>query len=534
SCNTPANRTCWTAGFDTSTNYYQKWPATGQQLTYDLRITNGTCNPDGHSSKTCFLVNGQYPGPAIRASWGDSVRVTVHNDLQINGTSIHFHGLRQFQTCQNDGTNGVTECPIAPGESRSYQWTATEYGTSWYHSHHSVQYSQGILGPIIIDGPTTQNYDQDLGALPLTDWYYDDTFMLLWRALYGGGAPPPAQNVLVNGSMIDGFGHGKYSVINVVKGQTYKLRLINAATDTLFHVSMDNHPFTVVGADFVAVDPYQTTDLKMNIGQRYDIVFTANQTASNYWLRVRPGAAVCGSPQIYNATHSDVVVGAILRYSGAPAANPTSTGYTMAATCEDETYSNHLKLNVPSTTFAAQEKPIDITLGTGPKNIANWFINGSSLDVDWQNPTLAYILNGTTNYPKSENVFLMPQANAWYFWVIINPATPPLPHPVHLHGHDFYKLGSGTGPFPGVSALNFNNPMRRDVSTLPGSATGGWLVFGFPADNPGVWLTHCHIAWHVSEGFGMQFVERATEIPGTIGQVDEFNQGCLDWRNYWN
>lgn len=71
--------------------------------------------------------------------WGDMVSVTVKNSLQYNGTSMHFHGVQQHNTNNMDGVNGITECPLAPGDSKTYTWRATAYGTSWYHSHYSNQ-----------------------------------------------------------------------------------------------------------------------------------------------------------------------------------------------------------------------------------------------------------------------------------------------------------------------------------------------------------------------------------------------------------
>jgi FtsP/CotA-like multicopper oxidase with cupredoxin domain len=528
--NGPTSRDCWSDGFDINTNVYTNTPSTGQTVTYDLTITNTTCNPDGHAEKWCQLINNQYPGPTIRAQWGDTVRIVVHNDLQNNGTSIHWHGIRQLNTCQQDGTNGITECPIAPGSTRTYEWKATQYGTTWYHSHHTAQYGEGALGTIIIDGPATANYDEDLGVLPLTDWFYQQVFTLLWGAINGNGAPPPSQNVLVNGSMIDGAGNGQYTQITVEKGKTYRLRFVNTAVDHLFHVSIDNHPLTVIAADFVTVKPYQTTDLKIGIGQRYDIVFTADQDVSSYWLRIRPGNPACGQAQIYS--NSAVTVGAILNYQGANSTTPTSTGLGTATTCDDEVYEPFITLPVPSDSFVSEFTPIDITFGRSTTNLVNWFINSSSLDVDWEMPTLEYVREGNTSYIQSMNVIEMPQANEWYFWVIQNTNAPGLPHPIHLHGHDFYNLGSGSGSFPGtLDSLNFDAPMRRDVALLPAS---GWLVLAFPSDNPGAWLMHCHIAWHVSQGLGLQFLERSSEIIGAIGSLADFQQGCNEWSQYWD
>lgn len=48
-----------------------------------------------------------------------------------------------------DGVNGITQCPIAPGDTFTYNWTALQYGSSWYHSHYSVQYADGALGPLV-------------------------------------------------------------------------------------------------------------------------------------------------------------------------------------------------------------------------------------------------------------------------------------------------------------------------------------------------------------------------------------------------
>jgi hypothetical protein len=99
-----------------------------------------------------------------------------------------------------------------------------------------------------------------------------------------------------------------------------------------------------------------------------------------------------------------------------------------------------------------------------------------------------------------------------------------------LHGHDFFVLAQETGEFSENTVLNLDNPLRRDTASLPG---GGFLVLAFKTDNPGSWLMHCHIAWHVSEGFAMQFVEREGEIAGTLTQPNEFLDTCSTWDSYY-
>ena len=166
--NGPSSRSCWGA-YNINTDYGTTWPNTGVVKSYTFHITNTTLSPDG-TPKQVLAVNGQVPGPTIECNWGDTISVTVYNDMQSNGTSLHWHGLRQLHSNSQDGTNGVTECALAPGDSKTYTFQATEYGTSWYHSHFSAQYGDGVQGPIVIHGPASANYDVDLG--PITIGYY--------------------------------------------------------------------------------------------------------------------------------------------------------------------------------------------------------------------------------------------------------------------------------------------------------------------------------------------------------------------------
>ena len=107
-------------------------------------------------------------------------------------------------------------------------------------------------------------------------------------------------------------------------------------------------------------------------------------------------------------------------------------------------------------------------------------------------------------------------------------AAAPPPHPIHLHGHDFFTLGSGLGQYNSSLPLNFENPPRRDTTTLP---SRGWLAIAFLANNPGAWLMHCHIAWHISEGLGVQFLEAPQDI--VLPDMTAFNNQCSNWKQ-WN
>lgn len=107
-------------------------------------------------------------------------------------------------------------------------------------------------------------------------------------------------------------------------------------------------------------------------------------------------------------------------------------------------------------------------------------------------------------------------------------------HPIHLHGHDFAIISQGPGLFDPNNAptSDIPNPPRRDVAMLP---SNGHLVIAMKNDNPGVWVMHCHIAWHAGSGLAMQVVESRNKIVdalGGSGALDQTRQGCSKWSDW--
>jgi len=92
--NGPTSRSCW-GKYNINTNWYDEFPSTGVIREYWLSVENTTCAPDGYE-RGCLTFNGTVPGPAIIADWGDTLVIHVTNNLKENGTSIHWHGLRQM------------------------------------------------------------------------------------------------------------------------------------------------------------------------------------------------------------------------------------------------------------------------------------------------------------------------------------------------------------------------------------------------------------------------------------------------------
>ncbi|KAL3424247.1 extracellular dihydrogeodin oxidase [Phlyctema vagabunda] len=511
--NSATDRSCW-GDYDLSTNYYDEAPDTGVTVEVYLELVNTTASLDG-VERNVLLVNGTFPGPTIIANWGDTVRVHLYNGLENNGTSLHFHGIRQNYTNQNDGVASITQCPTAPGDSITYEWRATQYGSSWYHSHFALQAWEGVLGGIIINGPASANYDEDLGNLFLNDWTHETADAMYSTAETSG--PPTLDNGLINGTNTYGTLGSRFEM-SVTAGTSYRLRLVNGAIDTHFKFMIDSHNLTVMAADFVPIVPYSTEYVSIGMGQRYDVVFTASETSGNFWMRAIP-QTFCSDND-----NADDIKG-IVRYDSTSTDDPDSSAWDYDDDCDDEDMSTLVPYYSMSVDADSTEDDFAVTVGKS-NNVFKWYMAGTTFEVEWADPTLLQVYEGDTNYTTSSHVIELDTADEWVYFII--ETTQAVPHPIHLHGHDFWVIGQGSGTYSTDTTLTLTNPPRRDVAMLPAS---GYLVIAFLTDNPGAWLLHCHIGWHTSEGFALQLIERVSEIPALI-DYDTLNSTCAAWETY--
>ena len=283
---------------------------------------------------------------------------------------------------------------------------------------------------------------------------------------------------------------------------------------------IDNHTMTVIGSDLVAIEPYEATVISIGMGQRYDIVVTADQTdATDFWMRAIPQSA-CSE----NDNEDDIR--GIIYYGDAPG-TPTTSAYDYEDSCSDETDNivPYVSKTVGSTASTTADEPVAV--GFNSENLFKWTLNSTTFVSEWEDPTLMKIMAGETAFETSNAVVLLPNADEWVYVVIST--TLAVPHPIHLHCHDFYVLAQGTGTYTdGTTTLNLDNPPRRDTAMLPAS---GYLVLAFETNNPGAWLMHCHIGWHTSEGFAMQFVEQYDSIAG-ITSNDTLTSNCESWTSH--
>lgn len=424
--NTAVSRQCW-GQYNLSTNYYTRFPDTGRTVEVWLSVEEHDCSPDGYERSSCMTVNGTIPGPAIIADWGDDLVIHITNNMKTNGTSIHWHGVRQLHSVEYDGVPGVTQCPIPPGQSMTYKFKVTQYGSSWYHSHFSVQYSEGLFGPLIFNGPATANFDEDLGMLFLQDWSHQPIFNA-WVDKEKYQITHPLSTILINGtnsfdcSTLENPAHAAKCSGNGTKfetvfesGKKYRIRLINTATDSQFQFSIDNHMLKVIAIDFVPIEPYDTESIIINSAQRYDIVVEANAQPGDYWLRA-DWVAACFGVANENPENSRGIV----RYNAASKLDPVSES-TVAApkTCGDEPYDKlvpYLKFNVSNITTTTVE---DLEYHITNAAVYHWTINSSTFEIDWSQPTLLGILDNVSDFPSTYNIVDIDSLSTDAEWAVL-------------------------------------------------------------------------------------------------------------------
>ncbi|CAG8048254.1 unnamed protein product [Penicillium olsonii] len=182
---------------------------------FELDLTWSSRAPDGVERKQ-ILVNGQSPGPPLIIEEGDEVEVTVNNFLPFN-TTVHYHGIEQQGTSWSDGVPGVSQKLIAPGRKFVSKFTATQYGTYWYHSHSRGQNMDGLYGAIYIrprEIPESlvnaisndslarsqiQKAFQDPQLLMISDWFHNTSEELRQISLSANIDTLCVDSILING-----------------------------------------------------------------------------------------------------------------------------------------------------------------------------------------------------------------------------------------------------------------------------------------------------------------------------------------------
>ncbi|MCO5602536.1 hypothetical protein L7F22_056669 [Adiantum nelumboides] len=524
--------------------------------------------------KLIISINGQYPGPTIRVREGDTIKVELENLMPTEGVVIHWHGIHQRGSPWHDGTGGVSQCAIAPGEKFEYKFVADKAGTYFYHGHVGLQRSAGLYGSLIVEVPAGVKepfqYDGEL-SLVLNDWWHrsaiEQGLRLFSNPFLWVDEP---QSLLMNGrgqyncSLIEGdqppcnASNGQCSplVLRVQPGRTYRLRIASVTSLSYLSLQIEGHTMTVVEVDGRYVNDVDLDNLNVHSGDSYSVLLRTYAEPPN------------GRKSFWVATHvrgrepkTNPGLGILVYGNNEVALLPTSTPPLSPAPWNDTAFSLNQSRQilarqgfyagwVPPPPQSSEQQAILLNTQNRVDGVIKWAINNISLALP-ATPLLQamrfrlktafdYSAAPPTSYPfRSYNIFEPPpnpnaQMGTQVYRLPLNSTVDFILqnanmlepndsgiHPWHMHGHDFWVLGYGSGAFdPTLHPQTFNlvnPPLRNTVPLYP----YGWTAIRFIADNPGVWSFHCHLEPHMHMGMTIIFAEGveflATPPTSTLG-----------------
>jgi FtsP/CotA-like multicopper oxidase with cupredoxin domain len=461
--------------------------ANAYQITNGLNIVEMTLNVQymwmtvGDNEKAVVAINNSKVGPTIYARHGDTLRILVLNNLYKEAITMHWHGIHMTDTPYMDGVPYITQCPIGAGQQMLYEFIVRQQGTFWYHTHVETTRDDACYGALILGHSSTNDI-----ILFLSDFYSSDSdtqLLMLDSNPYRWVGSPKA--LLMNGEVT-------YN-LTVTYGQQYRIHLISAAALSYYNFSIPNHILTIVEVEGSYIQEYNTPSIWINAGERYTFILNANNS----------GCYRIGFDMLQRNGPSG---SANLIYDG-------------------EICTKWINGNVNT--------PFDINQlkSYNNENIAN---ATRQLDITTQQIVAGghstYLLNNLSFIPPTVPLIL-----SYYYGMPINGLTQIIPlnlgevvditfvnmagipnpdfsqqHPIHIHGHSCWVLGSGY-KLTGIGTdLNTINPVRRDTFTLPNH---GWITVRLVANNPGIWLLHCHVTWHMILGMSLVFAYPTATLP---------------------
>ncbi|CAA0836330.1 Laccase-8, partial [Striga hermonthica] len=477
------------------------------------------------------------------------------------------HGVFQLMSGWADGPEYATQCPIRPGLSYTYKFTITrQEGTLWWHAH-SQWLRATVYGAIIIRPKSGRSYPfpKPDGEIPIVlgEWWNSNIIDVENQALATGGTPNISDAFTVNGQPGDLYACSSNNTFNlqVIRGKTYLLRIVNAALNNHLFFKIASHKMTVVGVDASYTTKYTTDLVVVAPGQTTDVLLRADQSPARYYMAARPYISAVDGGTFNNGTTTGIIV-----YEGSskssrpvmpvlPAFNDTPTAhkfFTDLTGLPTGPFWVPVPLMVDEhmfVTVGAGLTPCDLPGNAtcqGPFGLKQAFsMNNESFRFPTEISMLeAFFKNTTggvyttdfpdipplefdyTNANNTNNIALLMTTkstkvkkvrfNSAVEMVLQNTALLGIEnHPMHLHGFNFYVLAQGFGNYNANvdrKKFNFHNPQERNTIAVP---AGGWAVIRFRANNPGVWLVHCHFDEHLPSGLAMAFVVENGPTPET-------------------
>ncbi|KAL0392310.1 UNVERIFIED_CONTAM: Laccase-14 [Sesamum radiatum] len=481
------------------------------------------------TNKTMLTVNGQFPGPPIYATRGELVIVDVYNHADHNIT-IHWHGVKMPRYPWSDGPEYVTQCPISPGTMFSQRVILSdEVGTLWWHAH-SEWWRASVYGAFIILPQKKNDYPFPTphAQVPilLGEWWNANVQEVMEEFLANGGDPNVSDAFLINGQPGDLYPCSRQDTFNLTVefGKTYLIRMVNAVMNNIMFFRIANHNVTVVGSDGAYTKPLNSDYITISPGQTIDFLLEANQRPSHYYMASR----VYASAGNYDNTTTTGIVQYIGNYT--PPSSPLLPSFpNFNDTLASISFTNQLR------SLANKQYPINVPLNSTTKLFFTLSINlrpcaeNKTCDGPFQERLLASVNNVSMVLPKidilqayyksiggvyqtdfpdnppftfnfTQNFVprdLWRPENGTYVNILEYNETVELvfqgtnmvdgiDHPMHLHGHSFYVVGSGLGNFDkDKDPLNYNlvDPPLMETIAVP---RNGWTTIRFKANNPGL------------------------------------------------
>ncbi|XP_027094972.1 laccase-14-like [Coffea arabica] len=507
------------------------------------------------STKNILTVNGQFPGPSLHIRQGDTAIVHVHNKGNQNIT-VHWHGVKLPRNPWSDGPVYITQCPIMPGKSFIQNIQVTdEIGTLWWHAH--SEWSRATVhGAFIVYPKRGENYPfpqpRAENTIILGEWWKSDIQDVLTQFQHSGGDPIVSDALLINGQPGDLYPCSKQDTFKLEAeyGKTYLLRMINAAMNNILFFSIAKHQITVVGSDGSYTKPFKSDYIAISPGQTIDFLLEANQAPDHYYMAAKVYNSALPVPFDHSTTTG------IIEYSGnytpssplsfprLPLLNDTKASVNFTGGLRNLASKVDVPLNLDTKLFltiSVNLRPCETNnTCTGPAghrfaasinnisfvqpqiNILQAYYGGLRGVYEEQFPSFPPLKFNFTAQPfpfkltipslgtkvkvleYNSNVEIVLQATS----LVWSPD-----HPMHLHGHSFYVVGSGIGNFDEKKdPLNYNlvDPPLRNTIAVP---RNGWTTIRFKANNPGVWLMHCHLERHATWGMEMVFIVKNGKSP---------------------
>lgn len=409
----------------------------------------------GHTVEA-WTFNGQVPGPQLVVHEGDLVEVTLRNQDIEQGVTLHWHGVDVPNA--EDGVAGLTQDAVMPGESHTYRFVVEETGSHWYHSHQvsSVQVAKGLFGAFII---LPKRSDASSAGNGQTSGEEADVTVFAhdWET-------PDGETAVLH------LPAPAQSQI-IKPGTKVRLRLMNSASNTKIF-SLHGTPFQVSAIDGWDIHkPGVVTDRRLKIGGggRYDVTFTMPEHPVTLALDERESQAVV-------VFSKDGQGKADIR-AGGPILDPLEYGAPAPAPIDDTAKFDREFLMVLDQIYLGNYN--------GSSNHL-WAINGE-------------VFPHTPTFVVEEGDLVKTR--------IVNRSFSE--HPMHLHGHHVVVLSRNGKPYKG-------SPLVLDTVLVEPGET---YEVAFRANNPGIWMDHCHILEHAALGMSMHLTYPNVTTPYTVGEA---------------